>query len=323
MEELLKVEDLVVSFPSEKGEVRVVDGVSLEVGKGEAAAVVGESGCGKSMTALSLFRLVPYPGRIVGGRILLKGRDLMQLGEKEICATRGRDLTMVFQDPLSALNPVMTIGAQITEAVHAHEKVSKAEATDRAVEALELVGLPSAKERLKAYPHQFSGGMRQRVLIAMALVCGPSLLVADEPTTAIDVTIQAQILDLLDRLREEKGLAILLITHDLGVVARFAERVYVMYCGRVVEEAPVKDIFQNPAHPYTEGLLASVPGMTGGATRLKAIPGTVPSPDALPPGCSFAPRCPLQDSGCEVGAPPFTPVGEAHSARCFKVEASK
>ncbi len=316
MVNLLEVLDLTVTFPTPAGPAPVVNGVSLRVERGEAVAVVGESGCGKSMTAFSIFRLVPGPGLITGGRVLLKGRDLLQASEKELCSVRGREMAMVFQDPLSALNPVMTVGAQIMEAVRAHEKVSRTEARDRAIESMRRVGLPSAARRMDDYPHQFSGGMRQRVLIAMALVCGPSLLVADEPTTAIDVTVQARIMDLLDRLRKELKMAVILITHDMGVVARFAGRVYVMYCGMVVEEAPVETLFSAPGHPYTRGLLACVPRIGENATRLRAIPGSVPPFGHVPPGCPFAPRCGQKAPLCEEAVPPLRPLGDGHFVRC-------
>jgi len=317
MAALLEVDGLRIEFPTERGTVRVVDGVSLRVDAGEAVAVVGESGCGKSLTALSLFRLVPPPGRITGGAVRLGGRDVLSMSEKELCAMRGKSAAMVFQDPLSALNPVMTVGAQIREAVLAHEKIAGAEAMARAVDAMRLVGLPDPGRRYGDYPHQLSGGMRQRVLMAMALVCRPALLVADEPTTAIDVTVQAQILDLLDRLRRELGMAVLLITHDLGVVARFAQRVYVMYCGRVVEEASAAELFARPGHPYTRGLLASVPRMDRRAARLTAIPGTVPPPDRLPPGCAFEPRCSIAVDACHSAVPKLDRAGDGHGVRCI------
>ncbi len=316
MAAVLEVDDLQIEFPSDNGPVWVVNGVSLRVRPGEAVALVGESGCGKSLTALSLFRLVPPPGRIAGGSIRLQGHDVLAMSEKALCAMRGKAAAMVFQDPLSALNPVMSVGDQIREAVLAHEAVSGAEAMARAVDTMRLVGLPDPGRRYGDYPHQLSGGMRQRVLLAMALACRPALLVADEPTTAIDVTVQAQILDLLDRLRRELGMAVLLITHDLGVVARFAQRVYVMYCGRVVEEAPVTDLFARPCHPYTRGLLASVPRMDGRAARLSAIPGTVPAPGAMPSGCAFEPRCPEAAGVCRAAVPPLRLAGENRGVRC-------
>ncbi len=316
MAALLEVEDLEIEFPSDNGPVGIVNGVSLRIHPGEAVALVGESGCGKSLTALSLFRLVPPPGRIAGGIVRFQGRDVMALSENELCTMRGKGAAMVFQDPLSALNPVMKVGDQIREAVLAHETISRAEAMARAVDAMRLVGLPDPGRRYGDYPHQLSGGRRQRVLLAMALACRPALLVADEPTTAIDVTVQAQILDLLDGLRRQLDMAVLLITHDLGVVARFAQRVYVMYCGRVVEEASVADLFTRPGHPYTRGLLASVPRMDRRPARLPAIPGTVPPPGGLPPGCAFEPRCSAAVDACRAAVPQLRPCGEGRSVRC-------
>jgi len=315
MEPLLSIRDLEVHFPGPSGPLRAVDGVTLEVGRGEAVAVVGESGCGKSLTALSVLRLISPPGRIAGGAILLEGRDLLTLSEEEMCAVRGGRAAMVFQEPMTALNPVLTVGFQVAEAVRAHEKVTRAQARARARELLVSVALPDPDRILDAFPHQLSGGQRQRVMIAMALACKPALLLADEPTTALDVTLQAQLLELLDGLRRELGLSVLLITHDLGVVARFAERVYVMYCGRVVEEAPVAALFADPRHPYTRGLLASVP-RHGARGRLASIPGSVPPLSALPPGCAFAPRCGHAMPQCTAAAPATVSVGEGHRVRC-------
>lgn len=317
MESLLEIRDLQVQFPSASGALRAVDGVSISVRKGEAVAVVGESGCGKSLTALSVLRLISSPGKIAGGSILLEGRDILQLPEKEMCAIRGSRIAMIFQEPMTALNPVLTVGFQIAEAVLAHERISKKEARVRSKALLSSVAMPDPDRVLNAYPHQLSGGQRQRAMIAMALACRPDLLLADEPTTALDVTLQAQFLDLLDQLRQDLGLAVLLITHDLGVVARFAQRVFVMYCGRVVEEARVADIFTLPRHPYTRGLLASVP-RHGSRERLLAIPGSVPPLSGLPPGCAFAPRCAfVQDSCCEA-VPPLESAGEGRKVRCIR-----
>lgn len=316
MEPLLHVRDLQVHFPGPRGPLRAVDGVTLEVRRGEAVAVVGESGCGKSLTALPVLRLVSPPGRIAAGQVLFEGRDLLALSEREMCAVRGARVAMVFQEPMTALNPVLTVGFQVAEAVLAHEAISKRAARARARDLLASVSMPDPDRVLASYPHQLSGGQRQRAMIASALACRPTLLLADEPTTALDVTLQAQLLELLDALRREMGLAVLFITHDLGVVARFAERVYVMYCGRVVEEAPVGELFAAPKHPYTQGLLASVP-RRGSKERLASIPGTVPSLGDLPPGCAFAPRCGRVKEGCAARVPDLVATGEAHRARCI------
>jgi len=280
-------------------------------------ALVGESGSGKTVTAMSIMRLVAPPGRITGGQVLFKGRDLAAIPEKELRDIRGNDIAMVFQEPMTSLNPVFKIGSQVAEAIRIHKKVSKKEARKRAGEMLELVSIPDPIKRLDDYPHQLSGGMRQRVMIAMALSCDPELLIADEPTTALDVTIQAQIMELLAALQKRLGLAILLITHDLGVVAEFCERVIVMYTGRIVEESPVRDLFANPAHPYTRGLLKSLPSVTGADARLPTIQGMVPSLTDLPPGCKFNPRCPDVMPICLGDEPARMPVGPNHDARCY------
>ena len=323
---LLEVRNLRTSFSTEDGDVHAVDNVSFTVGRGEAVAVVGESGCGKSVTAMSIMRLVASPGRITGGEIHFKGRDLASMSEKEMRHVRGNDIAMVFQEPMTSLNPVYKVGAQVAEAIQIHKGLSKKDAWKRAGEMLELVAIPDPVKRLDDYPHQLSGGMRQRVMIAMALSCDPELLIADEPTTALDVTIQAQIMELLAGLQQQLGLAVLLITHDLGVVAEFCERVVVMYTGRVVEEAPVAQLFSNPAHPYTRGLLRSLPGVTrtvvAGADALRAdrlptIKGMVPSINALPSGCKFNPRCPDVMDICRGREPALMPVGERHAARCY------
>jgi oligopeptide/dipeptide ABC transporter ATP-binding protein len=317
-EPLLEVRHLRTSFPSADGVVHAVDNVSFQVRRGEALALVGESGCGKSVTAMSIMRLVAAPGRITGGEIRFKGKNLADLPEREMRHVRGNDIAMVFQEPMTSLNPVFRIGAQVAEAIRIHRKVSKKEAWKMAGEMLELVSIPDPVKRLDDYPHQLSGGMRQRVMIAMALSCDPELLIADEPTTALDVTIQAQIMELLASLQERLGLAILLITHDLGVVAEFCERVIVMYTGRIVEEAPVDELFANPAHPYTRGLLASLPSVTkDGATRLPTIKGMVPAIHALPGGCKFNPRCPDVMEICYGNEPTLMKVGEGHTARCY------
>jgi oligopeptide/dipeptide ABC transporter ATP-binding protein len=318
---LLEVKNLAVAFPSEGGPLRALDGVSFCVGEGEAVCLVGESGCGKSMAALAVMGLLPAAGKVAGGEVFLCGRDLLKCSEPEMRAARGKDVAMVFQEPMTSLNPVFTVGFQIAEAVHAHEKVSKKEALKRAVQLLETVAVPDARQRLKDYPHQLSGGLRQRVMIAMALACGPKLLLADEPTTALDVTVQAQFLDLLRRLQAEMHLGVLLITHDLGVVAEFASRVYVMYCGKVVEEASVADLFREPLHPYTRGLMKSVPRLSGEKARhLPSIEGTVPDLRQLPPGCAFAPRCPDAREGCAMAPPTAITVGDGRTVRCVLYE---
>ncbi len=295
MSHLLEVTNLQTHFPTRAGLVRAVDGVSFYLDSGELLGLVGESGCGKSITALSIMRLIAPPGKIVGGEITFDGKNLLKLSEAEMRQIRGDDIAMIFQDPMTSLNPVFTVGEQIAEALRLHRKLSRKAARAAAIEAMREVSIPDPARRVDDYPHQLSGGMRQRVMIAMALACDPKLLVADEPTTALDVTIQAQILELLDVLRKNRELAVLLITHDLGVVAEVADRVAVMYTGRIVEESPVEELFARPKHPYTEGLLRSVPKLTTEHVtkkeRLETIEGTVPSPTNLPPGCHFAPRC--------------------------------
>src|SRR3954469_11717965 len=312
-EAILEVKNLRTSFPTAGGFVHAVDNVSFSVRRGEALALVGESGCGKSVTAMSIMRLVASPGKITGGEIRFKGRNLADLPEREMRTVRGNDIAMVFQEPMTSLNPVFRIGAQVAEAIRIHRKVSKKEAWKQAGEMLELVSIPDPVKRLDDYPHQLSGGMRQRVMIAMALSCDPELLIADEPTTALDVTIQAQIMELLASLQERLGLAILLITHDLGVVAEFCERVVVMYTGRVVEESPVRDLFANPAHPYTRGLMKSLPSVSRGMNaRLPTIKGMVPPITNLPPGCKFNPRCPDVMPICLGKEPARMIVGAGH-----------
>jgi peptide/nickel transport system ATP-binding protein len=320
-EAILEVRGLRTSFPTGGGFVHAVDNVSFNVRKGEAMALVGESGCGKSVTAMSIMRLVASPGRITAGEVRFKGRNLAELSEREMCAVRGNDIAMVFQEPMTSLNPVFKIGAQVAEAVRIHQNVSKKQAWKRAAEMLELVSIPDPVKRLDDYPHQLSGGMRQRVMIAMALSCDPELLIADEPTTALDVTIQAQIMELLASLQQRLGLAILLITHDLGIVAEFCERVIVMYTGRVVEESPVSDLFANPAHPYTRGLLKSLPSVSASdpsaPKRLATIKGMVPSISNLPRGCKFNPRCPDVMDICLGNEPARMLVSPGHDARCY------
>src|SRR5687767_15916900 len=306
---LLEVNNLKTHFPTRAGIVRAVDDVSFYIDRGELLGLVGESGCGKSMTALSIMRLIAPPGKIVGGEILFKERDLMKFSNAEMRAIRGDDIAMIFQDPMTSLNPVFTVGEQIAEALRLHRGLSRKAARQAAVQAMREVAIPDPEMRANDYPHQLSGGMRQRVMIAMALACDPELLIADEPTTALDVTIQAQILELLDELRRTRRLAVLLITHDLGVVAETADRVCVMYTGKVVEESPVEAIFENPKHPYTQGLLRSVPKLTAHdiekAVRLQTIEGVVPTPTNLPPGCHFAPRCEFRMERCTHGEIPL------------------
>jgi oligopeptide/dipeptide ABC transporter ATP-binding protein len=317
---LLEVHDLGVTFIGFDGVARAVDGIDLTVGEGETVGLVGESGCGKSVTALAILRLVEPPGHIAhGSSIRLEGRDLLALGAKEIRAVRGNHVAVVFQEPLSALNPVLKVGGQIAEAIRAHEHVSRSTARWRAVEMLTAVGIPDAERHAAAYPHQLSGGMRQRVLLAMALACRPKLLLADEPTTALDVTIQAEILELLDGLQQKLGMAVLLITHNLGIVAERTRRVYVMYAGQIVEATTTERLFAQPAHPYTEGLLAAIPRLDERRERLQAIPGQVPPATAWPAGCRFHPRCPHAWDQCRTEMPPLLDVAPGHKARCWLV----
>ena len=320
---LLRVRDLVTSFATDTGVVRAVDQVSFEVPRSATVALVGESGCGKSVTALSIMRLVASPpGRIESGAVELEGRDLLRLSEREMREVRGNLVSMIFQEPMTSLNPVYTVGWQIGEAIVLHERKSRRQARARALELMRLVGIPEPETNIDAYPHQLSGGQRQRVMIAMALACQPKLLLADEPTTALDVTIQAQILELLRDLQQRLAMSVLLITHDLGVVAENAERVVVMYAGRVVESAPVRELFAKPMHPYTRGLLDSIP-QAGHATgeprrrRLRTIEGIVPDMRSLPPGCRFADRCPMRIEACE-NEPPLEDVAPGRTARCWR-----
>jgi oligopeptide/dipeptide ABC transporter ATP-binding protein len=318
---LLSVRGLTTAFFTDDGVVRAVDNVSFAVRKGEALAIVGESGCGKSVTAMSIMRLVSPPGKVIEGEILFRGKDLVKISEKEMRLHRGNDIAMVFQEPMTSLNPVFKVGDQIAEAIRIHRKVGKKEALRQAGEMLELVSIPDPIKRLDDYPHQLSGGMRQRVMIAMALSCDPELLIADEPTTALDVTIQAQIMELLARLQKQLGLAVLLITHDLGVVAEFCERVVVMYTGRIVEESTVAGLFRGPNHPYTRGLLKSLPNpirdATGPRQRLETIAGMVPNLRSLPQGCKFAPRCPDVMQICHGEEPGRMMIDDDHDARCY------
>ena len=326
---ILDVKNLKTVFFTPSGLFKAVDDVSFAIRRAETLAIVGESGCGKTMTALSLLRLVPNPpGRIVAGSIKIDGKDLVQLSEPEMRDIRGNEISMIFQEPMTSLNPVMTIGHQISETVRLHEDLSKSAAMDKAVEMLRLVRIPEPKQRAKEYPHQLSGGMRQRAMIAMALACNPRVLIADEPTTALDVTIQAQILDLILALQKRLGTAVVLITHDLAVVAETAQRVIVMYAGKKVEEADVEELFGAPLHPYTHGLMASIPQLAviGGQTaapvngRLKEIPGQVPALTNLPPGCSFAPRCAFADERCRSFYPPYEQKRPGHWAACWHSE---
>ena len=321
MTQALQVENLRVSFPTgDGGRVYPVDGVSFTLDRGRTLALVGESGCGKSLTSLALLRLIPSPGRIEdGSTIRLGDTDVLSLRGEALRKIRGRRIGMVFQDPMTSLNPVFTAGDQIAEGVRAHFDVSRAEARRRALMLLQEVGIPDPLARLDAYPHQLSGGMRQRVMIAIALSAEPEILVADEPTTALDVTVQAQILEVLDRLRERHGMAVLLITHDLGIVAGRADRVAVMYAGQIVEEAPTERLFASPSHPYTQGLFASIPRITGPIGRLSPIGGSVPAPGAWPGGCRFRPRCPKAFEKSET-MPPLLPVGLDHRMRCWLAE---
>ena len=320
MAHLLEVNDLKTHFPTRAGLVRAVDGVSFYLDRGELLGLVGESGCGKSMTALSVMRLIAPPGKIAGGEILFDGKDLLKLSDSAMREMRGDDIAMIFQDPMTSLNPVYTVGEQIAEALRLHRKLTRKQARQATIEAMREVAIPDPARRLDDYPHQLSGGMRQRVMIAMALACNPKLLIADEPTTALDVTIQAQILELLDDLRKQRELAVLLITHDLGVVAEVADRVAVMYTGRIVEESPVDELFARPKHPYTEGLLRSVPKLTTAESarseRLETIEGVVPRPTDLPPGCHFAPRCPHRMPRCVEGTIPLYQLEGGVQVRC-------
>ncbi|MGI6851545.1 ABC transporter ATP-binding protein [Mesorhizobium sp. 1B3] len=328
---VLRAENLRTHFIAGSRTAKSVDGVTLTVRRGQTLAVVGESGSGKSVTSLSIMRLLSQPGRIVGGQLLYRMRDgavvdIATLSEKRMRAIRGKEIAMIFQEPMTSLNPLFTIGDQIMEMIRLHEPIGRAEARIRARHMLELVEIPAAEKRLDQYPHEMSGGMRQRVMIALALSCNPALLIADEPTTALDVTIQAQILDLMRRLQREIGMSILFVTHNLGVVAEIAHEVAVMYAGRVVEQAPVQDLFARPRHPYTNGLLACIPdpkrdrAEDGTRRMLNPIPGSVPSVLALPIGCAFAPRCPLNETRCETELPPLLEASSTHLTRCWRHE---
>jgi len=318
---LLEIKGLKTYFQTDEGVVPAVDGVDITVYEGETVGIVGESGCGKSVTSLTTMRLTP--GKVVDGSITFQGRDLLALSDEEIRKVRGNEMAMIFQEPMTSLNPVFTIGQQIGEAVEIHMQYNKQQARQRTIEMLKLVGIPRAEQIVDEYPHQLSGGMRQRVMIAMAMSCNPKLLIADEPTTALDVTIQAQILDLMRELKEKHNTAIMMITHDLGVVAEMCDRVVVMYAGKVVEEADVVTLFTNPKHPYTQGLMKSIPRLDGTEQRLYSIKGSVPIPGSLRKGCMFAPRCEYATDICREGVPELVKVEEGHSCRCWLYEAKE
>jgi len=317
---LLAVKDLKTYFFTEDGIVKAVDGADFEVYQGETLGIVGESACGKSVTAFSIMRLLDYPGKTVGGEVIFKGENLLKKTEDGMRRIRGKEIAMIFQEPMTALNPVLTVGFQISEALMTHFKISKEEAVKKSVELLKKVGIPIPEQRVNEYPHQLSGGMRQRAMIAMAMSCDPSLLIADEPTTALDVTIQAQILDLMRSLLQEFNGSLIMITHDLGVIAEIADRIAVMYAGKVVEYANKKTIFHSPLHPYTFGLLTSIPRLDLEIKRLDVIPGIVPNPLHFPPGCKFNPRCRFATNKCREEEPPLTKVEEGHLVRCWNVD---
>jgi oligopeptide/dipeptide ABC transporter ATP-binding protein len=317
MEPILKINNLRVHFDTDEGLVKSVDGVDLEIAKGTTLGLVGESGCGKSVTCLSILRLIPSPpGVIAGGEVIYKGRDLLGLSEKEMEGIRGNDISMIFQEPMTSLNPVFTVGDQIQEAIMLHQNKTDIEAHELVIDILNKVGIPSPDIRASDYPHQMSGGMKQRVMIAMALSCNPDLLIADEPTTALDVTIQAQILDLMQSLQDEFGMSILMVTHDLGVVANMASHVAIMYASKIVEYGPVKDIYNNPRHPYTLGLFTSIPVLGEKKKDLYVIPGNVPNPLAFPDGCKFWPRCAFAQEICHTDEPLLKEVTKGHNAAC-------
>lgn len=317
MNNLLEVKDLSTHFFTDKGVVKAVDGVSFEIKKGATLGVVGESGCGKSVTAMSILNLIDKPGKIVGGSILFDGKELVGIDDTNLRSIRGNEISMIFQEPMTSLNPVFKIGDQIIEALSLHQKMDKAHAHAKAIEMLSLVGIPRPERVVNDYPHQLSGGMRQRAMIAMALACNPKLLIADEPTTALDVTIQAQILSLMNELKDKTNTAIMLITHNLGVVAQMADHILVMYSGKVVESSPVEELFANPCHPYTTGLLKSIPSLDEDKERLYTIEGVVPSPFNLPEGCYFAPRCERAMDICHKKRPEAVQITKEHSVSCF------
>ena len=317
MDKLLEIKGLKTQFYTKRGVVPAVDGIDLAVGKSQIVGVVGESGCGKSVTAMSVLRLVQHPGRIAAGEILLDGRDLVKMSDAEIRGIRGNKISMIFQEPMTSLNPVYTVGKQVAEACMLHQKLSKAAAKERVIDIFRQVGIPEAERRFDAYPHQLSGGLRQRVMIGMALICRPVLMIADEPTTALDVTIEAQILYLMKEMQRQTGASVMLITHNLGVVAELCDYVYVMYAGKIMEKADVGDIFKNTAHPYTLGLLNSIPKLSRGKERLHTIKGMVPNMLKLPKGCRFSPRCDKAMGVCAKSRPELCEVGENHYASCF------
>ena len=321
MDKLLEVKDLKTYFYTDDGIVKAVDGVNFSVESGKTIGIVGESGCGKSVTAMSILRLIPDPpGKIVNGEVLFDGKDLTKVSEDELRHIRGNDISVIFQEPMTSLNPVFTVGYQIMEALMLHQKLSEEEAKKKAVEMIKLVGIPRAEKIVDEYPHQLSGGMRQRVMIAMALSCQPKLLIADEPTTALDVTIQAQILELMNELKNKLNTSIMLITHDLGVVAEMSDHVIVMYSGKVVEDAPVDELFKNPRHPYTIGLMNSIPSLIEEGERLESIKGAVPNPLYLPKGCYFHPRCKFATDECRNGQPELREIAPGHKVSCFRAE---
>ncbi len=318
-ENILEIEDLEVRYETQDAVVHAVNGINMKIGKGKALGFVGETGAGKTTTALSILRLIQSPpGRIVGGKIILDGQDVMEMTQEELRAMRGNEVSMIFQDPMTSLNPVFTVGEQIAEVIHNHQNVSKAEAMEKAKEMLEIVGIPG--ERAGEYPHQFSGGMKQRVVIAIALACEPKLLIADEPTTALDVTIQAQVLDLMRRLRDQYGTSMLMITHDLGIVSEICDEVSVIYAGRIVEHGNLVDVFEHTMHPYTEGLFNSLPNINDRQSMLKPIPGLVPDPSDLPVGCDFAPRCVYARPECFQSKPEGKWVSQSHYIACSRYE---
>lgn len=317
MENLLEIRNLKTYFYTDSGIVKAVDGVSFDVKPGRTLGIVGESGCGKSITSMSILKLIEKPGKIVEGTIKFDDKDIVGMDDKEIREVRGNDISMIFQEPMTSLNPVFRVENQIMEAIMLHQGLDKKEAKKVAIDMLKFVGIPRAEQVARDYPHQLSGGMRQRVMIAMALACKPKLLIADEPTTALDVTIQAQILKLMNDLKEKTNTAIMLITHDLGVIAQMADDVIVMYSGKVVESAPVQELFRNPQHPYTKGLLASIPSLDQDKERLHSIDGVVPNPFHLPKGCYFAPRCEYAKEECATKMPSVSKTGEEHMVRCF------
>ncbi len=316
--DLLDIQGLTTHFFTRSGVIKAIDNLSLRLQKGRVLGLVGESGCGKTVTALSILNLVPYPGKIVSGKILFEGQDLLALPADEMRTIRGARISMIFQEPMTALNPVFTVGNQIAEVLTAHQNISNKQARDAAAELLRSVGIPSPEKRVEEYPHQLSGGMRQRVMIAMAIACKPSLILADEPTTALDVTIQAHILELLGKIQAEMGMAMILVSHDLGLIAERAHEVAVMYAGRIVEQTDTRELFANPQHPYTRGLMASIPRpLEAGKTRLKTIPGTVPRLYDLPKACTFSPRCGIKTAQCDV-EPELVEVKPGHLVRCWE-----